>query len=173
MNEWQSVGNLLKCTADELKVKPRTREPGGKVSEKSSAYTTDLLIGQNASEEQSKGYEKDRYRYNEEDSKKNVNGYVKSKRKRNEVTNYTLRYRYGDYRKSISKNEIDGGKGRRIKSLQKSALSVFCNERSGKKRHKRQSEHRNAGRKSIYLKHINRNICLYQGLCSLPTYRQS
>ena len=123
VNEGQRIGYISESTADELKVKPRAREPSGKVSEKSSAYASDLLIVQNASEEQSERYEEEGYRYNEEDSQENIRGYVKSEDDCNDITNDTLRYRYGDYRKSISEYEIEGRKGRRIKSLQKRGAS--------------------------------------------------
>ena len=45
MNEWKRLGELFECSAHQVKVKPNTGQPRGKIGKQRAADAADLFVG--------------------------------------------------------------------------------------------------------------------------------
>ena len=160
VNKGKSIGNILECTAYKLKVKPDPRKPCGKVCEEGAADSSNLLIGKYTSAKKADGDIKNCYGDYEKSCPKDIFGKLKTEDKGCDIAYHSLTYGNGDNGQGIAEKEINGGKGRCVKTLKKGALAVLCDYSRCEKRHKGKTENAYSRCQMLNFKKADGDICL-------------
>lgn len=108
VNEGKGIRYCFERAAYELKVKPSARQPSGKIGEQCAAYAADLLIVQNATEQQAERDKKDRDRHDKKDGNENIDRNGKTEQDSHDIANNTLRYGKRNDGKGITEYKIYG-----------------------------------------------------------------